>query len=65
MMQPWRCNSENCCQEQKKRKSKVTTIHRPIIAICNDLYTPSLRPLRQVAQVYTIDKPNAPSFICR
>lgn len=36
------------------KKSKMSGIlRRPIICICNDLYTPSLRPLRQVAFIVT------------
>ncbi|KAI8878823.1 P-loop containing nucleoside triphosphate hydrolase protein [Backusella circina FSU 941] len=34
----------------KKGKSKRKPLLRPIICICNDLYTPVLRPLRQVAK---------------
>lgn len=36
----------------KKRGKKVTTptfLKRPIICICNDVYVPALRPLRQLA----------------
>jgi len=33
------------------RKKKGTVIRRPIICICNDLYTASLRPLRKLALV--------------
>lgn len=37
-------------QKPGAKKSKMAGIlRRPIICICNDLYTPSLRPLRQVA----------------
>ncbi|KAG7276835.1 hypothetical protein CRUP_008785 [Coryphaenoides rupestris] len=33
----------------KKKKKKETVLLRPIICICNDLYVPALRPLRQQA----------------
>ncbi|KAK5623034.1 hypothetical protein CRENBAI_020797 [Crenichthys baileyi] len=33
----------------KKRKKKESILLRPIICICNDLYVPALRPLRQQA----------------
>lgn len=33
----------------KKKKKKDTVLLRPIICICNDLYGPALRPLRQQA----------------
>lgn len=36
--------------KKKKRRGPVP-INRPIICICNELYTPSLRPLRQAALV--------------
>jgi len=36
---------------KKKSKSGSQGILRPIICICNELYTPSLRPLRQMALV--------------
>ena len=38
---------------KKGAKEKVFVLQRPIIAICNDLYTPALRPLRQLALVVT------------
>lgn len=42
-------------QKPGVKKSKMTGIlRRPIICICNDLYTPSLRPLRQVAFIVTV-----------
>ena len=37
--------------ERKKKGGDRTTIRRPIICICNDLYTASLRPLRKLALV--------------
>uniref|UniRef100_A0A8C2D2Y5 Chromosome transmission fidelity protein 18 homolog n=1 Tax=Cyprinus carpio TaxID=7962 RepID=A0A8C2D2Y5_CYPCA len=33
----------------KKKKKKQSVLLRPIICICNDLYVPALRPLRQQA----------------
>ncbi|KAK3859648.1 hypothetical protein Pcinc_034261 [Petrolisthes cinctipes] len=33
------------------KKKEATVLHRPVICICNDLYTPALRPLRQIALV--------------
>uniref|UniRef100_A0A673A3X1 Chromosome transmission fidelity protein 18 homolog n=1 Tax=Sphaeramia orbicularis TaxID=375764 RepID=A0A673A3X1_9TELE len=33
----------------KKKKKKESILQRPIICICNDLYVPALRPLRQQA----------------
>ncbi|KAK1315216.1 hypothetical protein QJS10_CPA06g00029 [Acorus calamus] len=34
-----------------KRNSRRATLLRPVICICNDLYAPALRPLRQVAKL--------------
>ena len=38
---------------------------RPIICICNDLYAPSLRPLRMIAQILHFRKPTAASMVKR
>ncbi|MBA0712626.1 hypothetical protein Golax_011713, partial [Gossypium laxum] len=35
----------------KKKGSKTTSLTRPVICICNDLYAPALRPLRQIAKL--------------
>lgn len=40
-------------------KQKLRPLMRPIICICNDLYAPSLRPLREVAKVFTFRRPSA------
>jgi chromosome transmission fidelity protein 18 len=37
--------------KSKKKKGGKNLILRPVIAICNDLFTPSLRPLRNLALV--------------
>ncbi|KAJ3700688.1 hypothetical protein LUZ61_004393 [Rhynchospora tenuis] len=39
-----------------KKGHKVAKLSRPIICICNDLYAPALRQLRQVAKVHTFMK---------
>lgn len=41
----------------KQRKQRVRPLLRPIICICNDLYAPALRPLRDVARVFHFKKP--------
>jgi len=38
-------------QQKGKKKNKDMLVLRPIICICNDLYTPALRPLKQLALV--------------
>lgn len=34
---------------QKTKKKAATMLQRPVICICNDLYVPALRPLRQMS----------------
>lgn len=40
---------EGGAEAAKKKKKKESILLRPIICICNDLYVPALRPLRQQA----------------
>ncbi|XP_068607262.1 chromosome transmission fidelity protein 18 homolog [Brachionichthys hirsutus] len=40
-------------ESAKKKKKKESLLLRPIICICNDLYVPALRPLRQQAFLLT------------
>ncbi|XP_008282622.1 chromosome transmission fidelity protein 18 homolog [Stegastes partitus] len=40
---------EAATETAKKKKKKESILLRPIICICNDLYVPALRPLRQQA----------------
>ncbi|XP_062392857.1 chromosome transmission fidelity protein 18 homolog isoform X2 [Sardina pilchardus] len=44
-----RDDGESGANALKKKKKKETVLLRPIICICNDLYVPALRPLRQQA----------------
>lgn len=41
------------------KKKKQRPLLRPIIAICNDLYAPALRPLRDIAKVFSFKRPSA------
>ncbi|KAK2817274.1 hypothetical protein Q5P01_025465 [Channa striata] len=41
--------AETATETAKKKKKKEHILLRPIICICNDLYVPALRPLRQQA----------------
>ncbi|EPX71552.1 DNA replication factor C complex subunit Ctf18 [Schizosaccharomyces octosporus yFS286] len=50
---------------KSKKKSKQKTICRPIICICNDLYTPALRPLRPYAQVVYFNAPPQATLVGR
>lgn len=38
-------------------RQQLRPLMRPIICICNDLYAPALRPLRDVAKVFHFKKP--------
>ncbi|XP_038981046.1 chromosome transmission fidelity protein 18 homolog [Phoenix dactylifera] len=54
-----------------KKGRKAVALSRPVICICNDLYAPALRPLRQVAKVHTFVQPtvnrvvNRLKYICK
>ena len=41
----------------KKRKGQSRALQRPLIAICNDLYVPALRPLRAAAKILHFSQP--------
>ncbi|KAL2923389.1 Chromosome transmission fidelity protein 18-like protein [Bienertia sinuspersici] len=54
--------NEASTKEQFGRKSlnkgrKAVSLSRPVICICNDLYAPALRPLRNVAKVHMFSQP--------
>lgn len=40
-----------------KAKKRARALNRPLIAICNDLYAPALRPLRPVAKILQFAQP--------
>lgn len=50
---------------KKSKKSAVKPLLRPIICICNDLYAPVLRPLREVAKVFTVKPPSQERLVER
>ncbi|TPX51105.1 hypothetical protein SeLEV6574_g00509 [Synchytrium endobioticum] len=41
----------------RKRRSRLASLQRPIICICNDLYAPVMRPLRMVAYLVRLPTP--------
>ena len=52
---------EGASVEKVKRRGKgPPPVRRPIICVCNDLYAPSLRQLRDVALVFHLRKPAVP-----
>lgn len=57
-------NGSNTDQKEgSKQRSKkgMQPLCRPIIAVCNDIYAPALRPLRAVAKVIQFKKPSVSS----
>ncbi|KAK9916711.1 hypothetical protein WJX75_006133 [Coccomyxa subellipsoidea] len=50
-------HSEADDRQGKRRKKGAQPLCRPLIAICNDLYAPALRPLRAVAKIVHYKKP--------
>ncbi|KAK9137857.1 hypothetical protein Sjap_008451 [Stephania japonica] len=50
---------------KSKRHHKDATLSRPVICICNDLYAPALRPLRQVAKVHMFVQPTVSRVVNR
>ena len=40
---------KNKATSSRKKKDSTAPLQRPIICICNDLYVPALRPLRQIS----------------
>lgn len=48
-----KANPETAAAGKPKAKGGSGILRRPIICICNDIYAPSLRPLRQVAFIVT------------
>ncbi|XP_020231896.1 chromosome transmission fidelity protein 18 homolog [Cajanus cajan] len=52
-------------RKSSKKGSKTASLSRPVICICNDLYAPALRPLRQVAKVHIIVQPTVSRVVNR
>ncbi|XP_045500829.1 chromosome transmission fidelity protein 18 homolog [Colias croceus] len=52
-------------KEDSKKKNKTHPLKRPVIAICNDLYATSLRPLRPVALIVTVSGVSASRLSAR
>ncbi|CAN1790029.1 Chromosome transmission fidelity protein 18 homolog [Linum perenne] len=48
-----------------KKGRKAASLSRPVICICNDLYAPALRPLRQVAKVHIFVQPTVSRVVNR
>jgi chromosome transmission fidelity protein 18 len=51
--------------QKKKVHAKEKPLTRPVICICNDLYAPVLRPLRDVAKVFVVKPPRSDKVVER
>uniref|UniRef100_A0A1J3DBC7 Chromosome transmission fidelity protein 18 homolog n=3 Tax=Noccaea caerulescens TaxID=107243 RepID=A0A1J3DBC7_NOCCA len=48
-----------------KKERRTVPLSRPVICICNDLYAPALRPLRQIAKVHIFVQPTVSRVVNR
>ncbi|GMF50759.1 unnamed protein product [Phytophthora fragariaefolia] len=60
----------NAPLQRKKAGTKTAAknrhpLIRPLICICNDLYASVLRPLRQMAKIFTMDAPHSQRLVTR
>ncbi|XP_062109092.1 uncharacterized protein LOC133819774 [Humulus lupulus] len=58
-------NVEHAQKTSSKKGRKSDPLSRPVICICNDLYAPALRPLRQVAKVHVFVQPTVSRVVSR
>jgi len=56
---------EASASRKKRGSNAVNILQRPIICICNDLYVPALRQLRQCAFLVTFHATSAPALAGR
>ncbi|XP_012092645.1 chromosome transmission fidelity protein 18 homolog isoform X2 [Jatropha curcas] len=56
---------EQSGRASSKKGRKTTSLSRPVICICNDLYAPVLRPLRQIAKVHMFVQPTVSRVVNR
>ena len=54
-------NTDQKDGSKQRSKKGMQPLCRPIIAVCNDIYAPALRPLRAVAKVIQFKKPSVSS----
>ncbi|KAL0366754.1 UNVERIFIED_CONTAM: Chromosome transmission fidelity protein 18 [Sesamum radiatum] len=52
-------------RKPSRKKQRNSQLLRPVICICNDLYAPTLRPLRQVAKVHIFVQPTVSRVVNR
>ena len=56
---------EPAALQAAKKGRKPAPLRRPLIAVCNDLYAPALRPLKAVAKVLQFRPPPADRLVTR
>ena len=56
---------EPAALQAARKGRKGAPLRRPLIAVCNDLYAPSLRPLKAVAKVLQFRPPVADRLVTR
>eukprot|EP00850_Spirogloea_muscicola_P010707 SM000064S19729 [mRNA] locus=s64:153757:161302:- [translate_table: standard] len=53
-------------KSKKARKASFKgKLNRPVVCICNDLYAPVLRPLREIARVFIFEPPSVSRMVSR
>ena len=52
-------------EKKKKRSAGVFPLTRPLICICNDQYSPSLKELRKMAQIFVFSPPSELKLVQR
>ncbi|CAL5206759.1 unnamed protein product [Lathyrus oleraceus] len=58
-------DKEQTEKKSSKKGRKIASLSRPVICICNDLYAPALRSLRQVAKVHVFVQPTVSRVVNR
>ncbi|KAH9620440.1 hypothetical protein KSS87_004132 [Heliosperma pusillum] len=52
-------------KKSSSKGRKSVSMSRPVICICNDLYAPALRPLRNIAKVHVFARPSVNRVVSR
>ena len=62
---PAKVNGTQAAANSGKTAPAAKPLTRPVICICNDLYAPVLRPLRDVAKVFVVKPPRSEKLVER
>ncbi|XP_024521567.1 chromosome transmission fidelity protein 18 homolog [Selaginella moellendorffii] len=60
-----RNDNDDKMSKPQRKKTAIARLSRPIICICNDLYAPALRPLRQIARIHIFSPPSPHRIVTR